>query len=169
MNHAHTFSSLVLETNRHARGHFKIASIPTLIMNDSMQSQSPVFSMILRRCAALGYDGLLLIALYFVVTAVVVLINDGEAVDHPLFYLFLYLLGFVFFRWFWQHGGQTLGMQAWGVKLVNDKPGPVSTFQCLNRYLSGSFGFGVCYLWMYRQPRGRALQDRLSQTLIVRK
>ncbi|MEE9321623.1 MAG: RDD family protein [Granulosicoccus sp.] len=122
--------------------------------------------MIFRRCAAILYDLLLLIALFFVLTAIAIGLNDGEAVNHPLYYLLLYVIGFFFFKWFWQHGGQTLGMQAWLIRIENEKTGPISSNQCLQRYLAGTFLFGITYAFMFVDARSRALHDRLSNTSI---
>lgn len=122
--------------------------------------------MIFRRCAAFLYDLLLLIALFFVLTAIAIGLNDGEAVKHPFYYLLLYIIGFLFFKWFWQHGGQTLGMQAWRIRLENEINGPVSSVQCLQRYLAGTLLFGITYAFMVVDSHGRTLHDRLSNTII---
>lgn len=67
------------------------------------------------------YDGLLIIALLMVAEFLVVA-PFGITPDHPLFgvlRLYVPLLAFAFLGWFWTRpGGQTLGMQAWRVRLV---------------------------------------------------
>ena len=84
----------------------------------------------------------------------------------------LYLLGcpFVFFGWFWTHGGQTLGMRAWRLRLLDAEGGPVTWRQSLLRvagaYLS-ALALGVGYLWVLFDRAGLAWHDRLSGTRLV--
>lgn len=81
---------------------------------------------LLRRLAAVLYDGLLLVAVILLASALLIPFS-GTA--HPPAYhpvRTLYLLGvcFIFLGWFWTHGGQTLGMRAWRIRLElsNGKP-----------------------------------------------
>ena len=75
-----------------------------------------------RRFAAAVYDGLLLLALWFVSTGIVVIFNGNEAIDPQRMQLFalpaLWLMTFAFYAWFWRHGGQTLGMRSWRLRVV---------------------------------------------------
>jgi len=74
-----------------------------------------------RRLGAMVYDGLLLIALLMVAEFIVVS-AFGITEDHPLFMparLYAPLLALGFLGWFWTRpAGQTLGMQAWQVRLA---------------------------------------------------
>ncbi|WKE64722.1 RDD family protein [Gallaecimonas kandeliae] len=79
-----------------------------------------------------------------------------------------YLLACVLgcFLWFWTHGGQTLGMRAWRLKLQNADGTPVRLGQALVRALTGLLGLGL--LWMLLRPKTRqALQDGLSGSQVV--
>ena len=42
---------------------------------------------------------------------------------------------FIFNAWFWTHGGQTLGMKTWRIRLVNENGSVLSWGQALLRYL----------------------------------
>ena len=84
------------------------------------------------------YDSLLVLATIFIASALTLPFTKGEAV-HSNIFMSLYLLAviFVFFGWFWTHGGQTLGMRAWKMKLIQPGQEAVSWKQALIRFLSG--------------------------------
>ncbi|MEN8260121.1 MAG: RDD family protein, partial [Pseudomonadota bacterium] len=75
-----------------------------------------------RRLGAIFYDSLLLLSVLFVATALILPFNEGEAFHSNQHYypLFLLILSLLFFGWFWTHGGQTLGMRAWKIKVCSD-------------------------------------------------
>lgn len=133
-----------------------------------MPNTTSPFSLLFRRSAAFLYDCLLLIALFFIITAVAIGFNDGQAIQHVLWYVFLYLIGFVFFDWFWRHGGQTLGMRAWRIRLEGKEQQPVTLAQTASRYLIGTLLFGFTLLYLPLSGNGTALHDRWSGTRIVK-
>ncbi len=47
---------------------------------------------------------------------------------------FLFLVLGIYFGWFWSHGGQTVAMKAWHVRLVAADGGPVSQPRAVLRY-----------------------------------
>jgi len=132
-----------------------------------MQNSSSTLSILFRRSAAFLYDCLLLIALFFVITTVVIALNDGQAVQHFLYKLFLFAVGFIFFDWFWRHGGQTLGMRAWRIRVEDKNAGPITRKQTLKRYICGTLLFGITLLYMFVSTRQEALHDKYSNTKIV--
>ena len=89
-----------------------------------------------RRLLAFFYDVLLLLGVLFAVSACAVAINKGEAVTHPAYYLSLILTAFVFFGWFWTHGGQTLGMRTWKIKIISDNGDRISWKQSAIRFVT---------------------------------
>jgi len=60
-------------------------------------------------------------------TAVAVRLNNGEAIEHLAYKFALLPIAWFFFAWFWSKSGQTLGMQAWRIKMTN-KEGELVTF-----------------------------------------
>ncbi|HEX4871677.1 MAG TPA: RDD family protein [Nevskiaceae bacterium] len=72
-----------------------------------------------RRLAAAVYDGLLLIALWMMAALLDVLVRDllGLARHPSLFQVYLFSVGLLFFSAFWVHGGQTLGLRAWRLRV----------------------------------------------------
>jgi len=142
-----------------------------------MPTSDNVLLHLLRRSLAFLYDALLLIALYFIVTAVLLVFTDGRSIQHPLFYIGLWLLGGVFFTSFWRHGGQTLGMRAWQLRLVDDterdadgRPSSraIDRTRLWQRYLIGTSLFGIGFAWALFDPRSRTAADRLTRTLVTR-
>lgn len=128
---------------------------------------------LLRRLAGLSYDLLLLVAILFVATAIVLPFNGGQALQPRQWIYPLYLLGITafFFGWFWVHGGQTLGMKVWGLRVCTEDGGGLNWSRAGLRLLAaclslGSFGMG--YLWILVDSESLAWHDRLSGTRVVR-
>lgn len=124
-----------------------------------------------RRLAALFYDFLLLIAVLFLATALLLPFNAGQAFTHQqVFYpVYLLLVSFVFYGWFWTHGGQTLGLRAWKLKVLTINQQPISWRLALLRFCTAliSWGFlGLGFLWMLIDKDKRAWHDRLSKTAV---
>jgi len=136
---------------------------------------------ILKRITALIYDTLVLCAIClcygWVVTYLIQeawlgipLAENGRAEMNPVGQAGLLVIPFLFYCFFWMRGGQTLGMKAWRLKLLNNENQSATLPQCLLRSLIAPFcvllgGFG--YLWCWIDRDGRALHDRLSSTQVV--
>lgn len=120
----------------------------------------------------MAYDSLLLVALLFVVTFGFTLIFDSVAVA-GLRYLLQALLWLVigtYFLWYWTHGGQTLAMQTWRIRLLHDSGAPLTLRQALLRYVAASAGvlfFGAGLIWALFDREGLFLHDRLVGTRLV--
>ncbi len=123
------------------------------------------------------YDGLLLVALWFAVNALLLALSGGRlaAADRPDWLLYiqrLVLVGvtFGFFAWFWMHGGQTLGMRAWRLRLEGEDKGTIDLAQATKRCLAAVISFallGLGYLWMLVDREKRTWHDRFSGTHLV--
>ena len=75
---------------------------------------------LMRRIAAILYDGLLLFAVLMLTALPFIAIRDGEAVEPrtDLFYrITLAAVIYIFFVGFWARSGRTLGMQSWRLQL----------------------------------------------------
>jgi len=147
------------------------------------QSSSLPTAGILRRVAALVYDAFLLFGLLvaplFVVTALrshPTLLGDGVAHDLPPIapapIIWLYMLCIVggFYCYFWRKNGQTLGMQAWRIRVDDNNGGRPNRRQCLVRAATGSVSLllcGVGFLWLLIDRQHLAWHDRLSGTRVV--
>lgn len=127
---------------------------------------------LLRRLVALFYDSLLLLSVLFVATALALLVTGGTLdYQSPFFRIWLFGLCFVFYAWFWLHGGQTLGMRTWKLRVQRFDGGPITPWQALLRFLCAIPCWallGLGYLWILVDRDGMALHDRFSETVIVR-
>lgn len=81
-----------------------------------------------RRMAAMVYDSLLMFALLMVVGATTLPFTSWLGInrDNIIFKFYLFAAIYLFLGWFWTHGGQTLGMRAWKIRLVQRDGRPVS-------------------------------------------
>jgi uncharacterized RDD family membrane protein YckC len=128
---------------------------------------------LLRRLAALAYDTLLLTALLMCFTLVVLLVRGGEAIPAGTWWFQLALLAVTatFFAGFWTHGGQTLGMRAWRLRVVAADGGAVSYERALLRFVAAWISLAVAGLgfwWSLVDPERCCWHDRLSGTRVVR-
>ncbi len=148
-----------------------------------------------RRLAAFTYEGLLLFGVLMVAGW---LYGGLTQQRHALqgrsgLQAFLFLVLAVYFVWFWSHGGQTVALKAWRLRIERSDGGPVSQARAMARYLAswlwflpsllavhladlhsaaaigttvmvGAIGYAAtCYL----HPRRQFLHDALCGTRIV--
>ena len=122
------------------------------------------------------YDGLLIIALWFLATVPFIAIRGGDSVEsdtgilHIVYQVTLFAVTYAFFVGFWTRKGRTLGMQSWGLQLqTNDAELPsvsaatIRFFAALLSWLPAGLGF----LWQLWDPEQMAWHDRLSNTRLV--
>ena len=137
-----------------------------------------------RRIAAMLYDSLLVIAIWIIVGFIVLSafgINEARTVDGELVVLAplykntlfaaMLLSAFLFFGWFWTHSGQTLGMQAWRIKVQNHDGSALGWKQVLLRCVAapvGMLALGLGYLCMLVDPGQRTLPDLASGSVVVK-
>jgi uncharacterized RDD family membrane protein YckC len=128
-------------------------------------SSAPGF---LCRLAIVAYDLLLLIALLFLATALLLPFNAGEAfTQEQIFYpIYLLIVSFLFYGWFWTHGGQTLGLRAWKTKVLTVNQQPISWTQALVRFVTASASCGLGLLWILVDKQRRSWHDHLSKTAV---
>lgn len=127
---------------------------------------------LLLRLAAIVYDGLLALAIVFLGTLPLVILNAGEAIPaHTWWYrLYLVLLVGGYFVFFWVRG-ETLGMKSWRIMLVGTNGGPVGVRQAVVRAGAAVLSWLPCgagFLWSLVDRNGLAWHDRLSGTKLVR-
>jgi uncharacterized RDD family membrane protein YckC len=121
----------------------------------------------------LVYDGLAVLALWLLAGIPFVWLVGGPPQDPWLragFQLYLLAVAFVFFGWFWVHGGQTIGMRAWRLALVDEHGRAVRWSQAARRFLAALLSLlcaGLGFLWIIHDRERRAWHDRLSQTRVI--
>ncbi len=152
---------------------------------------------LLRRIGAMVYDGLLLFAVLMLATVPFIIMRGGEAVEPTGKLVLVYRLSllaviYAFFVGYWSTRGRTLGMQSWGLQVINQKGRIPSLGQATLRFISAgifwallglgallwSAGrhevailfwvcFGLGFFWQLWDKEGLALHDRLSGTRTV--
>jgi uncharacterized RDD family membrane protein YckC len=125
-----------------------------------------------RRTLSMFYDFLLLLAIWFIASFIFHLVfRDTNAVYfRPLFQFYLLFVAGIYFIWFWTHGGQTLAMQTWKMRVVTSSGQRLTTRQAITRYLLAVIGitfFGFGIMWALFDRDRQYLHDRLAGTRIV--
>lgn len=128
---------------------------------------------LLRRLIAILYDSLLVVALIFVLSVPLIILNGGEPIPARTFWYRGYVLaiGGGYFAYCWLRGGQTLGMKSWRIRLVSADGGAVSARQALVRVATSLLSWlpaGAGYLWSLVDRDSLAWHDRLSGTRLIR-
>lgn len=115
-----------------------------------MPADTPVPS-IKRRLASMLYESMLLFGVVAFAGALFsVLLEQRHALylRHQLQYVLFFVLG-LYFIWFWTHGGQTLAMKTWRVRLVAAAGGDLGYGRATLRYLLAWVWFlpGMAAAW----------------------
>ncbi len=118
---------------------------------------------------AIFYDTLLLLAVLFFATALALPFNSGRAFTADQFYfpLYLFAVSYAFYTGFWTHGGQTLGLRAWKLKVCSLNGGPVSWKQASVRFLVAILSWaclGLGFLWCLVAKNRLCWHDHFSHT-----
>lgn len=94
---------------------------------------------IYKRLLAATYDSFLLLGTTFIATALTLPFNKGEVEANQKIFMSLYLLSviYIFYGWFWTHGGQTLGMRSWKQQLVSIDKTAITWQQSFIRFITG--------------------------------
>jgi uncharacterized RDD family membrane protein YckC len=137
-----------------------------------------------RRLAAILYDSVVLTGLWIIVSFLVTAAFgieqarsvQGDVVVFNPFYRYAMMAalsgsGLLFFGWFWRNSGQTVGMQAWKIKVQNVDGSAISWRQAVLRYVTAPFGLllcGVGYWWMLMDADRRTWPDITSDSVVVR-
>ena len=128
---------------------------------------------IVRRLAAMTYEALLLAGVIAVTLVFPHLLLGAFAhrVATPvLLWAHLFAVLLVYCVGFWCHGGQTLAMKTWHLRLLTRAGAPVRPMQALLRYLlcwpSLCLG-GVGVLWALIDRDRQFLHDRIAGTQLV--
>lgn len=89
----------------------------------------------------------------------------------PLLLAHLMLVLLTYFLWFWRHGGQTLAMQTWKLRLESALTGgtitPLQAFARFALCFPSLLLFGAGLIWAVFDRDRQFLHDRLAGTRIV--
>lgn len=125
-----------------------------------------------RRLGAIAYDLMLVLSLLFVASIPVTIIFRITTAS-PWYDFYrggLLLLCFLYYGWFWTHGGQTLGMKTWGLRLVSTRGKRVSWPQAMLRFvvaIASWLTLGAGFLWSLLREDRATWHDLISDSRIV--
>ncbi|MFY9179187.1 MAG: RDD family protein [Venatoribacter sp.] len=141
-----------------------------------MEQNYPTAS-IWRRLAALAYDSLVVLALFilvgFIIQGIYAPLHQGEPIGElprPVVLTILFSVCFLYYSHSWRKAGQTIGMKAWRIKLVNTQPKPIQLSQCMLRTGMGLFSLlivGLGFFWALLDKQQRSWHDMASLTRVV--
>jgi uncharacterized RDD family membrane protein YckC len=124
------------------------------------------------RIAAALYDLMPLIALWFVTAALALLVTQGTLDYHAWWYrLSLLVVTAGYFVLSWRNGGQTIGMRAWRLRVVDENgASPTYTASLLRFAVSVVSLAAAClgFLWCLYDRDRRAWHDLAAHTRLVR-
>jgi uncharacterized RDD family membrane protein YckC len=118
------------------------------------------------------YEVLTVIALWMLASAIITTIFDN-ATHGPARWLLqgvslLTISGY--FLWCWSHGGQTLAMKTWRIRIVMVSGAPLTILKALQRLLLTAICLlpaGIGLWWALWDKDGQFLHDRLAGTRLV--
>ena len=128
---------------------------------------------LMRRIAAMLYDGLLILALLFMSTLPFIAAEGGEPVEPSANHLYQSVLAIViygFFVGFWTRSGRTLGMQSWRLQLETMDGEKASLGAATIRFFAALLSWapaGLGFLWSLWDKDRLAWHDRISKTHLV--
>lgn len=91
------------------------------------------------------YEAVLLFGIFFAAGLLFDLATQNQTVAslHNWRQLYLFIVVGIYFTYFWGHGGQTLPMKTWHIRLVSADGSPITLRQASLRY---------CLAWMWFLP-----------------
>jgi len=129
-----------------------------------------------RHLLAMLYDTLLVLPLFMAAAGLwVAILGPTNSVEEPAVPAALQWVSWavilcLFFGIFWRRAGQTLGMQAWRIKLVSESGNDLTWGQTTVRVFGAALSaamLGAGYLWRYVPSGQRYWHDHLSGTRLV--
>lgn len=125
---------------------------------------------LLRRCAAMFYDLLVLAALWMATTAICLAVTRGHMdASQPTWWYRLALLVVTagYFVVSWCRLGQTVGMRPWRIRVIREDGGALGVGQALVRWACASLSLallGAGFWWALFDRDRRTVHDRCCRT-----
>jgi len=123
-----------------------------------------------RRLFSIFYDLLLLMSLILLAGFIFIGITHGKQTPliRAVYQTYLFSIIGAYYLWFWLHGGQTLPMKAWRIRLVAADGGVLLPRQAFIRFLAAWLSLaGIGILWALVDRDRQFLHDRLANTRLV--
>lgn len=120
-------------------------------MTTGQDTTAPPTPSLRRRLAAFAYEGVLLFGVLMIAALLYGLATQQR---HALVGMrglqaLLFLVLGLYFGWFWSHGGQTVAMKTWHIRLLTKDGCPVTAARAALRYLWSWLWFVPALLWSY--------------------
>ncbi|BAN34655.1 RDD protein [Sulfuricella denitrificans skB26] len=126
---------------------------------------------ITRRLASMLYESLLLTAVLFIAGFIFTTIFHSplSPILRFVFQIYLLLVMAFYFIGYWMHGGQTLPMKTWHLRIVCTDGQPLSLKQACLRFLLATIGVGLGFgiLWALFDREHLFWHDRMAGTKVV--
>ena len=128
---------------------------------------------LVRRLVCAGYEAILLLALLSVTVLLPHMLLGAFAhrvATATILWAHTFLVLLVYFQWFWRHGGQTLAMKTWKIRLTTRTGQAVRPAVALLRYVLCWLSLILCgtgFLWALVDPERQFLHDRLAGTRLI--
>jgi uncharacterized RDD family membrane protein YckC len=115
------------------------------------EAASPPTPSLRRRLAAFVYEGVLLFGVLMIAALAYALVTQQR---HALIGMhglqaFLFVVLGLYFSWFWSHGGQTVAMKTWHIRLLTKDGRPVPAARAMLRYVWSWLWFLPALVWSY--------------------
>lgn len=126
-----------------------------------------------RRIASLAYEFLLLLGILaagFLLPQLVLGMGFGILLPGWALISHVFVLLGIYFVWCWRHGGQTLAMQTWKIRLSTPSGAPPSLARLALRYAlawPSIIYLGAGVVWALFDRDRQFLHDRLAGTRLV--
>lgn len=119
---------------------------------------------------AMIYDTVVLIGIW-VFTVVVLVTATGDSIRPALVQTILFIETYVFFAFFWLKRGQTIGMLAWRLRVINDDQSGLTGRQVNFRFVGALIGLSCVFLgyfWIWIDSERRSWSDLFSKSRVIR-
>lgn len=126
----------------------------------------------MRRLGSLLYEGLTVIALWFMASALVTTFSGSavSGISRTLLQGVTLAIISSYFLWCWTHGGQTLAMKTWRIRVVDDHGKPLAAIPAASRLVLASTGAclaGIGLWWALFDKDKQFLHDRLVNSRLI--
>lgn len=128
-----------------------------------------------RRLASMAYESLLLLGVLsvsFMLPHLALGMGFGIALPGWVLLSHVFMVLGAYFIWYWHHGGQTLAMQTWKIRLSTPGGAEPSLARLALRYVlawPSLIYLGAGLLWAFFDRDRQFLHDRLAGTRLVLK
>lgn len=121
----------------------------------------------------MAYESLLLLGVLsvsFMIPHLVLGLGFSIVLPGPVLLLHIVLVLGAYFVWYWHHGGQTLAMQTWKLRIVRNDGSPPELFRLVLRYVltwPSLLFYGAGLIWALFDRDRQFLHDRMAGTRII--